>query len=158
MTGVLFVCLGNICRSPAGEALFRKLASDAGIAGVQVDSCGMGDWHEGQLADPRMLKAAGERGLDLESRAMPFHDRFFDQYQYILAADRSILHKLKERVRGPGDLDHLFLLGDFGKKHKGEDIPDPYHGSAEDFERSLDMLEDHCEGFLAHLLDQLNPL
>ena len=158
MIGVLFVCLGNICRSPAGEALFRKLASEAGVAGVEVDSCGLGDWHKGKLADPRMRKAAGERGLALESRASSFNERFFDDYQYILAADRSILHELKARARGPSDLDRLYLLGDFGEKHKGEDVPDPFHGTVEDFELSLDILEDHCEGFLAYLLDQINPL
>lgn len=156
MTGVLFVCLGNICRSPAGEALFRRLAEETDVAGVDVASCGLGPWHEGQLPDARMRKAAGERGLDLNSRAMAFEQKFFDDYQYILAADRSILHELKARVRGPSDLDHLFLLGDFGEKYVGQDVPDPFHGTEADFEVALDMLDDHCEGFLAHLLDQLS--
>jgi low molecular weight protein-tyrosine phosphatase len=156
-TGVLFVCLGNICRSPAGEALFRKLADEAGVAGIEVASCGMGDWHEGKLADPRMRKAASARGLELESRAQAFDEKFFNDYPYILAADHSILRDLKRLARTPADHDHLFLLGDFGTVHRGVDVPDPYHGTEADFERSLDILEDHCEGFLAHLIDQLKP-
>ncbi|MGE3953759.1 MAG: low molecular weight protein-tyrosine-phosphatase [Parachlamydiales bacterium] len=146
MTRVLFVCLGNICRSPAGQGILERMAKERGLD-LEVASCALGDWHLGKLPDPRMRKAAKKRGLDLKSRAAVFHPDFFEHFDYILAADRSILAEIVRRAEGDYPTDHLYLIGDFSSKWPNQDIPDPYHGTEEDFELALDMLEEACEGF-----------
>ncbi len=151
MTAILFVCLGNICRSPAGEEILRTLGEQANLPHLRVDSCGLGDWHLGSLPDRRMRDAAMKRGYDLTSRAMGFRRQFFADYDYILCADHTILEELRSRAENQADTLKLYLLGDFGKVYKGEPVPDPFHGGDKDFELALDMLEDHCLGFIEHI-------
>ncbi len=150
MTRVLFVCLGNICRSPAGQGILEAMAKERGLD-LEVASCALGDWHLGSLPDPRMRKAAKKRGLELKSRAIVFHPDFFESFDYILAADNAILAEIEQRAEGDWPTNHLHLIGDFSTKWKGQEVPDPYHGTEEDFELALDMLEDACSGFCNYL-------
>ncbi len=138
-TRVLFVCLGNICRSPAAEGVFATAVKAAGrSAEIDIDSAGTGNWHGGELADPRMRKAAARRGIELTSRARQVRPADFDEFDLIVAMDRDNLKNLEAmRKAKPGQ---LFLLSDLLGSEWPVDVPDPYYGGPEGFERVLDML------------------
>lgn len=149
MKKVLFVCLGNICRSPAGEAILRGLAGEHPI---EVSSCGLGDWHAGQKPDARMRAAAEKRGLKLHSIAKELTPEMLGQYDYILAADHSVLEEIKSRTHGCEVRGKICLITEYSKVHHREEIPDPYFGDEGGFEGVLDMLEEACSELLAHIL------
>lgn len=155
---VLFVCLGNICRSPTAEGVFRAAVERAGFATrIVAESAGLGDWHVGSPPDRRAVLAARRRGYDLSSlRARQVAARDFDRFGWILAMDRSNLRAL-EAIR-PADFGgHLGLLLDL-VPHRGlREVPDPYYGGAEDFERVIDLVEIASDALLAHLRARLEP-
>ena len=149
---VLFVCLGNICRSPAGEGVFRHLAErdGAGIS-TECDSAGTMDWHTGKLPDSRMRRAASARGIDLLSRARHATRSDFDEFDLVLAMDRENLRDLEE-IRGQrGARAELKLFCELCTDHDEEEVPDPYYGGDEGFEHVLDLLEDGCRNLIASL-------
>ncbi len=149
MKRVLFVCLGNICRSPAAEGVFRKRAAEAGLP-VYVDSAGTGAWHVGKAPDTRMQQAARRRDVDisqLSARQVEFSD--FYEFDYLVAMDLDNFNNLLALAPGNCESDiRLFL--DFGNTEERE-VPDPYYGGAHGFEHVLDLIENAAEGFLAHL-------
>lgn len=128
------------------------MCEKANVKGIKISSCGLGSWHQGQLPEIRMREAALKRGFSLDSHAEKITRRHFHQYEMILAADASVLHSLREMTESEQERSRLFLMGDFGITYRGQEIPDPYHGTEEDFELALDMIEDACSGLLAHLL------
>jgi protein-tyrosine phosphatase len=146
---VLFVCLGNICRSPTADGLFKKLVGDVGLTKrIQVDSTGTASWHQGRTPDLRSIAAAKKRGFDLsELRARAFKRSDFDEFDYILAMDESNLvdlHSLK-----PAEYTgHLGLFLAFSLQKNYREVPDPYHGGSESFEVVLDLVEDAAAGLL----------
>ena len=141
---VLFVCTGNICRSPTAEGVLRHLAREAGIA-VHVESAGTGDWHVGQPPDARAQHHARGRGYDLSAqRARQVGTPDYERFDLIVAMDRGHLHVLRERCP-PQHLGKLRMLVE------GRDVPDPYYGGAEGFERVLDMVEAGCRELLEEL-------
>ncbi len=149
MVAVLFVCLGNICRSPAAEGVLRNIVSkDTKFVDVTVESCGMGDWHIGHLPDERMRDAAKTRGIVLSSRARQFQSDFFDHYDYILASDNEVLNSLYYHAKSPAQKSKIHLMTSFSPTYKGQEIPDPYYLGTSAFDLVLDMLEDCCEGLL----------
>lgn len=152
---VLFVCLGNICRSPTAEGVFRQLAKEAGLAGsIVADSAGTGDYHIGERPDPRACWAASQRGYDLHSqRARQVTHEDFAQFDYVLAMDEHNLRALKELA--PSEHAHkVRLLTDFGSgKECG--VPDPYAGGPQGFEHVLDLVEDAAQGLLRHIRTEL---
>ena len=148
MVSILFVCLGNICRSPAAEGILKQLAADKAL---HVESCGLGDWHVGQLADGRMREAAIDRGVILSSRAQQFQEGFFEKFDYILAVDNEVLHDLYRYAKTPEQKVKLHLITAFSKSYPNQEIPDPFYGGRVDFDRVLDMLEDSCEGLLQEI-------
>ena len=146
---VLFVCLGNICRSPTADGIFQKLVSDAGLTKrIQVDSAGTANWHQGRAPDQRTVAAAAKRGFDLSvlrARAVKRSD--FEEFDYILAMDEDNLADL--RSLKPADyLGHLGLFLAFGSQQTHREVPDPYHGGNEGFELVLDLVEDAAAGLL----------
>lgn len=149
---VLFVCLGNICRSPAGEGILKRIAEDRGL-NIKVESCGIGDWHAGQLPDPRMRAAASDRGITLSSRAKQFHPRFFDEFDLILALDREVLKDLYKFAATVEHKAKVHLATAFSTSYKDQDVPDPYYGGRADFDLVLDMMEDVCEELIIHKMD-----
>ncbi len=150
---VLFVCMGNICRSPAGEGVFQALVESRGLTeSVVVDSAGTIDYHAGNPADERMRQAATRRGYALLSRARQVTRGDLDEFSLVVAMDRDNLADLRTLARGR-DTDNVRLLSSFLDHKWGIDVPDPYYGGARGFEHVLDMIEAACPAILAHLLD-----
>jgi len=150
MIRVLFVCLGNICRSPAGQAILARQAEERGIP-LHVESCALGDWHVGSLPDARMRRAAQNRGLILNSIAQVLRGEHFTDFDYILAADRSILTEVKQQAAAQKTQAIIQLITHWSDRYRDQEVPDPYTGSMEDFEHVLDMLEESCSAFLSSL-------
>jgi protein-tyrosine phosphatase len=149
---VLFVCLGNICRSPTAEAVFRELAERQGHAGrFHVDSAGTGDWHVGEAPDGRMRRAAEGRGYALEGRARQVRPEDFEHFDHVLAMDRANLRELL-RVAPAAQHPKIRLLRDLDP-HGGDDVPDPYHGGAEGFDEVVTILERSCAALLEELAE-----
>lgn len=150
---ILFVCLGNICRSPSAEAVFKGFVRKKGVQDkFEIDSAGTYGYHEGEPADRRMQSHAVKRGYNLTSISRPFNaNTDWDRFDYILAMDDSNLRNLKAMGRSKDDLKKLFKMTDFSKKFNYNEIPDPYYGGDQGFELVLDLLEDAGEGFYEFL-------
>lgn len=141
---MLFVCSGNICRSPTAEAVMRRLLEEAGLAAeIDVDSAGTGDWHAGEPPDTRAVAAAGQRGLVVAGVARQVTPADFDDADLILAVDEENLQRLR-RIAPPG-------AGDRIRKLAADDVPDPYYGGADGFDVVLDLLEKDCRALLDEL-------
>lgn len=151
-TRVLFVCLGNICRSPTAHGVFASLVDRRGHSHrVEVDSCGTGDWHVGEAPDARAAAEAAARGYDLSLlRARQVHARDFGHYDYILAMDRQNLADL-QRLCPPDYAGHLGLFLSFAEGVGVEEVPDPYYGGSQGFAEVLDLVEAASEGLLQAL-------
>ena len=153
---VLFVCLGNICRSPAAEGVFLHLLqqSQAGERFV-VDSAGTGSWHVGKAADARMRAAARRRGIQLPSRARQLGRADLNRFDHILTMDASNLLQVQALVgeAGGSSLARIEPLLSYCSRFDVSEVPDPYYGGAEGFEHVLDLLEDACSGLLQALDD-----
>lgn len=155
---VLVVCTGNICRSPTGEGVLRHLAEKRGLgARVRVASAGTHDYHVGDCPDTRTLEHARKRGYDLSAqRAMQVRREHFHEFDYILAMDRGHLRILRS-LAPPGAPARLGLFLEASARWKGEDVPDPYYGGAESFERVLDMVEEAAQRWLERIEAELDP-
>ncbi|MEQ9464362.1 MAG: low molecular weight protein-tyrosine-phosphatase [Haliea sp.] len=152
LTSVLFVCLGNICRSPTADAVFRQRVQARGLEGrIRVDSCGTAPWHVGKPPDPRSVAAARARGYDLSplrARQLCWED-YFD-FDYLLAMDESNLEVLRREA--PLDYaGHIGLLLDFAPEATEREVPDPYYGEGDGFVRVLELVEAASEGLLAEI-------
>jgi protein-tyrosine phosphatase len=154
---VCFVCHGNICRSPTAEGVMRHLVNARGLAGqVKIESAGTGGWHVGDRPDPRTRRAALARGYKLESFAQQFTPYFFDRFDYILAADADNFEQLLRLAPDGAARRKVRLLRDFDPASPaGSEVPDPYYGGADGFERVLDICEAACRGLLAHIEAEL---
>ncbi len=152
MKKILFVCLGNICRSPTADGVLRKLVADSGLEKrMLIDSAGTGDWHIGRAPDSRTIKAAARRGYDLSVlRARLVTQDDFDEFDYILAMDKSNLAHL-QKMKPAHFAGHLGLFMDFAPHMGYSEVPDPYHGDEDDFERVLDLVEEAAQ----HLLKKI---
>ena len=153
-TSVLFVCLGNICRSPAAEAIFQDLINDKGIANqFTVDSAGTGSWHVGKKADSRMRYAAKQRNIDITSKARQIREDDFRNFNYILVMDNSNFNNIinfKNRVKG-SDFAKILKIQDFSSTFNEKEVPDPYFGGDAGFDHVLDILEDSVSCFLENI-------
>jgi protein-tyrosine phosphatase len=151
---VCFVCLGNICRSPTAEGVFRALLEKENLAHlVEVDSAGTAAYHTGERADPRSRTFAKKRGYELLSIARQFVADDFKSFDYVLAMDEQNLSDLLSRARSLGVTPkHLGLFRDFDETApKGASVPDPYYGGDAGFDEVLDQCERACQGLIAHL-------
>lgn len=141
---ILFVCTGNICRSPTAEGVLRHLARELGLD-IHIESAGTGDWHLGQPPDPRAQRHAAGRGYDLSAqRARQVRAADFESFDFIVAMDRSHLMLLQAQCPAQHRAKLRMLV-------HGRDVPDPYHGGAEGFERVLDMVEAGCRDLLEEI-------
>lgn len=152
---ILFVCLGNICRSPTAEAVFRAVAArEAPDMVLEVDSAGTAGYHVGELPDRRTRQAAARRGYDLSAqRARVIEASDFEQFDLILAMDRENLRALERRAPAHRR-ERLRLFLEFAPEAGINEVPDPYYGGANGFEDVLDLIEAASRGLVAHLRSQ----
>ncbi|MGE0455352.1 MAG: low molecular weight protein-tyrosine-phosphatase [Vicinamibacteria bacterium] len=154
---VLFVCTGNICRSPLGEALFAHFVRERGLQDRFVaDSAGLGPWHVGDRADPRTRRHAEKFGVAVTSIARQFEDDDFDRFDLILAMDRGHLRELRGRA-GASQASRVRLMREYDQPPRQDDVPDPYYGGPRDFEEVFRILEVCCRNLLDRLLEAEAP-
>lgn len=150
---ILFVCMGNICRSPTAHGVFRARVREAGLEEVlAIESAGTHDYHIGKSPDPRSVEAALERGYDIRDlRARQVMATDFATFDYILAMDRVNLDILAQ-VGGRGDASaELALFLDYHPELRGREVPDPYYGAINGFEEVLDLVEAGADALLTHV-------
>ena len=153
---ILFVCLGNICRSPAAEGIFKKKIKDRELENLfVVDSAGTGGWHVGNLADRRMREAALSRGIELTSRSRKIDDNDLYEFDHILVMDKDNLNAVKSLIK-----DNTYpinskikLILSYSKKSQLDEVPDPYYGGQNGFENVLDLLDDAIDKLIDSLID-----
>lgn len=153
ISGILFVCLGNICRSPALQGYLEHLLEESKMNDrFFVDSCGVTSSFLGASPDKQMYQTAYSAGIVLTHRAKLFEEAYFDQFDYIFAVDRVVLSELQLFAHRKTDLQKLYLATHFSDKYKDQDIPDPYHRSIASFELVWEMVQDSAKGILAKIL------
>jgi protein-tyrosine phosphatase len=151
LTRLLFVCLGNICRSPTAEGVMRSLVREAGLEDeILIDSAGTGDWHVGHAPDRRATAAAAGRGITLEGQARQITPQDFEDFDLILAMDASNLEDLRA-LAPEGTEDRIRLLRSYDPTATELDVPDPYYGGPQGFEDVLDHVELACRALLDEL-------
>jgi protein-tyrosine phosphatase len=154
VTRILFVCMGNICRSPTAEGVMRSLVREAGLEHeIEIDSAGTGGWHVGDPPDRRATEAARLRGITLDGAARQVTPADFEDFDLVLALDRENLRNLRA-IAPPGTEEKLRLLREFDPHSAGApdlDVPDPYYGGPRGFETVLDQVEAACRGLLDEL-------
>jgi protein-tyrosine phosphatase len=150
---ILFVCMGNICRSPTAEGVMRRLIEDAGLTDrVEIESAGTGGWHAGEPPDRRATLAAGRRGITLEGAARQIRASDFRDFDLVIALDRANLRELLAVAPDEDAAEKIRLLREFDPRAGGDlDVPDPYYGGDRGFETVLDMVEAACRGLLDEL-------
>ena len=153
---ILFVCLGNICRSPAAEGIFKKKIKDRELENLfVVDSAGTGGWHVGNLADRRMREAALSRGIELTSRSRKIDHNDLYEFDHILVMDKDNLNAVKSLIK-----DNTYpinskikLILSYSKKSQLDEVPDPYYGGQNGFENVLDLLDEAIDELIDSLID-----
>lgn len=147
---ILFICLGNICRSPAAEGIFQHIVDERGLTDqFVIDSAAIGPWHIGDLPDPRMRRCGACHGYHFNSRARQFSSDDFNRFDLIIGMDQENLRAIRAKARNKEDEQKIRLMADYLRHHPNHPtIPDPYYGSDCDFELVIDLLEDACEGLL----------
>ncbi len=149
---IIFVCMGNICRSPTGEGVFESyVRENHPDEKIRVDSAGTIGYHTGAPADSRMQAAARKRGYNLKSKARKVSKEDFDRFDMIVAMDQENYLDLKQLARNKDDLEKLFLFCDFIPGKEGQSVPDPYYGETDGFELVLDLIESGCPGLYKKL-------
>lgn len=147
---ILFVCLGNICRSPMAEGIFRSMAQSTGLGELRIDSAGTGSWHEGDPPDSRSIAVAAENGVDItDQRARTIRPDDFDRFDLIVAMDRSNVSNLVA-VASPSSHHRIHHFMTLAMK-RPVDIPDPYMGGNDGFESVYRMLQEGCEALRAQM-------
>lgn len=146
---ILFVCLGNICRSSSAEEIMRTFIKREGLADrIEVDSAGILSYHQGEMPDSRMRMHAYHRGYELTHRSRPVCLEDFLEFDMIIGMDDRNIQDLKERAPFPEAEGKIYRMTDFCRTKLVDYVPDPYYGGAQGFENVLDILEDACEGLL----------
>ena len=155
---VLFVCLGNICRSPLGAAILKKKLKEKGMdSWVEVDSCGTSNYHIGNNADPRTIANASRHGVPIQHCARQLTAKDIESFDFIFAMDRSNYENIV-RLSNGRDLSHkVKMMREFDPLSKGGEVPDPYHGGEKDFQEVFDILDRSTEKFTAYLTDEYKP-
>ena len=152
---ILFVCLGNICRSPSAEIVMQTLIEKQGLSKqFELDSAGIIDNHEGQMADSRMREHALKRGLHITHRSRLIHAKTdFEYFDMIIGMDDDNMEALNQLARLPEWKNKLYRMTDFRKEMAYTYVPDPYYGEAKGFELVLDILDDACKGLIEKIMN-----
>jgi protein-tyrosine phosphatase len=155
---ILFICMGNICRSPAAEGIMRSLVEEEGLTNqIYIDSAGTIDYHTGECADDRMILHAEKRGYDLNPhRARMFNPLIdFKEFDYLITMDNTNFSDILRHDRTGANRHKVYKITSFSTKYEEEEIPDPYYGGTGGFEYVLDLLEDSCRGLLERIKNEL---
>ena len=153
---LLFVCLGNICRSAAAETIMNALAQQAGQGKEFInDSAGLISYHQGEMADARMRAHAARRGYTITHRSRPVRTTDFFDFDLIIGMDDRNIDALHEKAPSPEAERKIVRMTDFCRLKVADHVPDPYYGGAQGFENVLDLLEDACQGLLQRLTNEL---
>jgi protein-tyrosine phosphatase len=154
---ILFVCLGNICRSPAAEGIAKKIIVKSGLDGtIEIDSAGTLDYHAGESPDERMIRHASKRGYRLDSHARQFDSKKdFEYFDYIVTMDDDNFSAITSLDKNNKYTNKVFKMVSFGSKLKVDEVPDPYYTGSDGFEYVLDILEDSIEGLLKKVEDDI---
>jgi protein-tyrosine phosphatase len=157
MVKVLFVCMGNICRSPAAEGIFKKYVEEAKLDNkISIDSAGTIGYHAGELPDERMRKHALTRGYNLDSRARQFNPKQdFEEFDYIVTMDDDNYSDIKKLDSKKLYVDKIFKMGDFITDKNVSEVPDPYYGGSEGFEYVINILESGSKNLLTKIKTDL---
>lgn len=157
---ILFVCLGNICRSPAAQAVMQRLVDGRGLTDrFYIDSAGIGAWHIGDLPDKRMRVHARARGYELTHRARQVRAADFDDFDLIVGMDATNVEDLRYKTATIEQQDKVVMMGDYIRQFPHYDhVPDPYYEGSEGFELVLDLLEDACDNLLDRIIKQNNRI
>ena len=152
-TSVLFVCLGNICRSPLAEGVFRHLVEEEGLDDhFEIDSAGTGAWHIGERPDGRATLVAQQHGIELDSRARQVRPEDFERFDYVIAMDRDNLTTLVRMQEAAGTEAHIELLrANDPERDDGDEVPDPYYGGTSGFENVYQMVRRCCKSLLREI-------
>ena len=153
---ILFVCLGNICRSPAAEGIFKQKIKDRDLEKLfVVDSAGTGGWHVGNLADPRMRETALSRGIELTSRSRKIEESDLYEFDHILVMDNDNLDAVKSIAKDHNNPvnSKIKLILSYSENPQLDEVPDPYYGGQNGFDKVLDLLEDAMDGLIDSLMD-----
>ena len=151
-TSVLFVCLGNICRSPLAEGIFLHLVNEAGLSDrFEIDSAGTGAWHVGEMPDARATIVASQHGVNLTSRARQITDDDLEQFDWVIAMDRENLRNIERMALSTGSDAEIHLLREFDPEGGGDEVPDPYYGGTSGFETVYEMVHRSCQVLLDRL-------
>ena len=149
MTKILFICMGNICRSPTAEAVMQTLVKQKGMEKeIECDSAGTIDYHRGNPADPRMQEHALLRGYELKSIARSFEEKDFENFDHIITMDEDNYQQIQWRDQKRNYTAKIRRMTDFCTSKTVSEVPDPYYGGSQGFENVLDLLEDACHGLL----------
>lgn len=149
---ILFVCLGNICRSPAAEGIFQQMVCKANLQQhFVVDSAAIGPWHIGDLPDSRMRRCGEKHGYNFCSRARQLEAGDFRKFDYIIGMDHENLKAIEAKAPSEEHKKKVLLMANFLKHHDNKTIPDPYYGGERDFELVIELLEDACAELLRWL-------
>tara|TARA_Y100001968_G_C18900364_1_gene500401 strand:- start:102 stop:575 length:474 start_codon:yes stop_codon:yes gene_type:complete len=153
---ILFVCLGNICRSPAAEGIFNKKIKERDLENFfEVDSAGTGSWHVGDLPDKRMRETALSRGIKLTSRSRQIEENDLYRFDQILVMDKDNLNAVKSLIKDSNNTvnSKIKLILNFSKNSQLDEVPDPYYGGQNGFDKVLDLLDDALDGLIDSLID-----
>ena len=155
---VLFICLGNICRSPAAQAVMQAMVDERGLSDrFYIDSAGIGGWHIGDMPDKRMRVHARPRGYELTHRARKVQSSDFEDFDLIVGMDASNVDDLCNLAMTLEQQDKVVMMGDYIRQYPNYDyVPDPYYEGSEGFELVLDLLEDACDNLLDRIIEQNN--
>ena len=158
MINVLFVCLGNICRSPLAEGIFDKKLEERNLSQqISCDSAGTGAWHIGKQPDPRSIEIARKNEIILNHQGRQLSREDFTEFDYIIAMDRDNYRDIEELMDGSGfDDQNLIMMRQFDDLGKGENVPDPYFGGSDGFKLVFEMLDRSCDNLIDHIISKNN--
>ena len=151
-TKILFVCLGNICRSACAEAVMKQVVAERGLAAdFEIDSAGLISYHTGEQADPRMRQHAAARGINITSIARKITTADFSHFDYIIGMDDDNIRRLLDIAPDESSRQKISKMSDYCQTFHANSVPDPYYGGPKDFELVLDLLDDACNGLIDSL-------
>ncbi|MBP1531586.1 MAG: low molecular weight phosphotyrosine protein phosphatase [Bacteroidaceae bacterium] len=151
MKRILFICLGNICRSPMAEAVMKRMVDEAGLtAEFEIDSAGLISYHEGEEADPRMQTHARRHGYRLTHRSRPIRESDFHHFDLIIGMDDSNIDRLRRLSPDAETAQKIHQISEYFINMQADHVPDPYYGGSEGFEHVIELLEDACQGLIIH--------